>query len=224
MNEQTGAAIAAILNGNATDGDKELVNQWIKEHPDDLKILDLLKDRSFHISTGNGEQFREKIFDRVQVKIAATESRRTIRLWQWVAAASVALLISVSAYFIVTTSSQPQHIIETKCPEGSRSTITLADGTKVELNSGSSISYPSRFTGKQRQVELSGEAFFDVTADKKKPFVVKAGGISIRVLGTHFNVKAYENEKQVFTTLLKGSVRIEIPSAKEQFFVLKPKP
>lgn len=104
-------------------------------------------------------------------------------------------------------------------PTGGQYNIVLADGTKVYLNSVSSIKYPTQFNGDQRVVELDGEAYFEVTKNKKKPFVVKSGNQSIEVLGTHFNVHAYNNESVVKTTLLEGSVAI---TYKNQKAILKP--
>jgi ferric-dicitrate binding protein FerR (iron transport regulator) len=104
-------------------------------------------------------------------------------------------------------------------PTGGQYNIVLADGSKVYLNSVSSIKYPTQFNGDQRVVELEGEAYFEVTKNKKKPFVVKSGNQSIEVLGTHFNVHAYNNESVVKTTLLEGSVAI---TYKNQKVILKP--
>ncbi|WP_163410268.1 FecR family protein [Flavobacterium ajazii] len=104
-------------------------------------------------------------------------------------------------------------------PTGGQYNIVLADGTKVYLNTVSSIKYPTRFNGDQRVVELDGEAYFEVAKNKEKPFIVKSENQAIEVLGTHFNVHAYDNEPIVKTTLLEGSVAI---TYKNQKAVLKP--
>jgi transmembrane sensor len=104
-------------------------------------------------------------------------------------------------------------------PTGGQYNIVLADGTKVYLNAVSSVKYPTQFNGNQRIVELEGEAYFEVAKDKSKPFIVKSGSQSIEVLGTHFNVHAYNNETVVKTTLLEGSVAV---TYKNQKAVLKP--
>ncbi len=104
-------------------------------------------------------------------------------------------------------------------PTGGQYNIVLADGTKVFLNAVSSIKYPTQFNGDQRIVELEGEAYFEVAKNKNKPFLVKSDNQTIEVLGTHFNVHAYNNESVVKTTLLEGSVAI---SYKNQKTVLKP--
>ncbi|MEL1255232.1 FecR domain-containing protein [Flavobacterium sp. DGU38] len=104
-------------------------------------------------------------------------------------------------------------------PTGGQYNIVLADGTKVFLNTVSSIKYPTRFNGDQRVVELEGEAYFEVAKNKEKPFIVKSENQAIEVLGTHFNIHAYNNEPIVKTTLLEGSVAV---TYKNQKAVLKP--
>ena len=93
-------------------------------------------------------------------------------------------------------------------PQGGTYSITLSDGTKVWLNTGTSLKYPTAFTGNTRTVQLKGEAYFEVSPDAARPFTVEGGGQTIRVLGTHFNINAYDNEPAVKTTLLQGSVKV----------------
>ncbi|RFZ90926.1 DUF4974 domain-containing protein [Mucilaginibacter conchicola] len=87
-------------------------------------------------------------------------------------------------------------------------TVTLADGTKVMLNSSSSLRYPVAFKGNQRRVQLTGEGYFEVAKDKNKPFIVETAQQSVTVLGTHFNVNSYADEPSVKTTLLEGKVKV----------------
>ncbi len=95
-------------------------------------------------------------------------------------------------------------------PRGSKiATITLADGTKVWLNSSSSLRYPVAFSGNERDVEIGGEAYFEVAHNAAMPFVVKRGETSVTVLGTHFNVNAYDDETSIKVTLLQGVVKVE---------------
>lgn len=93
-------------------------------------------------------------------------------------------------------------------PRGGQFRITLPDGSKVWLNAESSLKYPIAFTGRERRVEMSGEAYFEVAKNLKQPFIVTANGMEIKVLGTHFNVMAYDDEKKMITTLLEGSVNV----------------
>lgn len=104
-------------------------------------------------------------------------------------------------------------------PIGGQYNIVLADGTKVFLNAVSSIKYPTQFNGDQRIVELEGEAYFEVAKNKNQPFIVKSADQAIKVLGTHFNVHAYDNEPIIKTTLLEGSVAVTYQNQKT---ILKP--
>ena len=93
-------------------------------------------------------------------------------------------------------------------PRGGQYMLTLSDGTKVWLNAASSIHFPVAFTQNERTVEITGEAYFEVVHDNKKPFSVMVKGMKIQDLGTHFNVMAYDDEENTNTTLLEGSVKI----------------
>lgn len=94
-------------------------------------------------------------------------------------------------------------------PRGRQFQLTLADGTQVWLNAESSLTYPTSFSGKERTVQISGEAYFEVAKNTAMPFKVKLNTqTAIEVLGTHFNVNSYTNEPQMKTTLLEGSVKI----------------
>jgi transmembrane sensor len=94
-------------------------------------------------------------------------------------------------------------------PRGGQYQLVLPDGSKVWLNASSSIHFPTAFTGKQRDVELTGEAYFEVAKNKEKPFHVNVNGMQVEVLGTHFNVNAYGDEGNIKTSLLEGSVKIK---------------
>lgn len=114
-------------------------------------------------------------------------------------------------------------------PKGGQYQVILADGSKVWLNAGSSLRFPTAFTDKEREVELTGEAYFEVAQrtvpsgrDRVRvPFKVKTYDVSVEVLGTHFNVMAYSNEKSINTTLLEGSVKVSQP-ATHQSQLLRP--
>lgn len=94
-----------------------------------------------------------------------------------------------------------------RVPVGGFYQLTLADGTHVWLNSMTDLRYPVNFTGTSREVYLKGEAYFEVNRDTSKPFIVRLGGSSVTVLGTSFNVKAYADENNIYTSLVKGAVR-----------------
>lgn len=101
-------------------------------------------------------------------------------------------------------------------PNGGEFNLVLADGSKVWLNAASSIRFPASFTGTARNVEITGEAYFEVAKDAARPFTVTANGTTTRVLGTHFNIKAYGDEGEVITTLLEGAVQVEAGSQQKK--------
>lgn len=115
-----------------------------------------------------------------------------------------------------------------EAPRGGQWQVILPDGSKVFLNASSSLKYPVVFAAKERKVELKGEAYFEISHNKKAPFRVRAKGQTVEVLGTHFNIMSYDDEKAVKTTLLSGSVKVS-SNAKNasgvnaaEFLVLKP--
>lgn len=101
-------------------------------------------------------------------------------------------------------------------PRGGQYQVTLSDGTVVWLNAASSIRFPVVFTGKERKVTITGEAYFEVAKNKQMPFKVAANGSEVEVLGTHFNVNAYDDEASVRTTLLEGSVKVSVSNSTSQ--------
>ncbi len=98
-------------------------------------------------------------------------------------------------------------------PRAGQYRLTLTDGTKVWLNAATSLQFPASFSGKERRVKLSGEAYFEVAPNAAQPFIVETPQQSIEVLGTHFNVNAYEEEAQTKTTLLEGKVKVQTGSS-----------
>jgi len=119
----------------------------------------------------------------------------------------------------ITVSGMNMEYAALTTPRARQQQLTLSDGSKVWLNAASSIHFPSAFTGKKRVVEITGEAYFEVAKDTRRPFIVKVKDAAIEVLGTHFNVMAYTNEENVQATLLEGSIKF---SRGNEWIILKP--
>lgn len=100
-------------------------------------------------------------------------------------------------------------------PRGGTYQITLSDGTAVWLNAASTLKYPARFSGESRAVEIQGEAYFAVAEDSERPFKVISRGQEIEVLGTEFNISAYDDQQETQTTLVEGRVRLTVPASDE---------
>ncbi len=94
-------------------------------------------------------------------------------------------------------------------PAGRQYQLQLADGSKVWMNAGSSLYFPTSFNGKERMVQLTGEAYFEIAKDAQRPFRVMVNDMQVNVLGTHFNIMAYDNEAATAVTLLEGAVSVE---------------
>lgn len=145
-------------------------------------------------------------------------------------AASVLLIVVSTALWLRPTSIKPVIISQLKpalqkvilTPNGSRTKILLPDGSNVWLNSGSKLSYNKNFETGLREVYLSGEAFFDVIKNPQRPFIIHTNKIDVKVLGTSFNIKAYDNDKTVETSLIKGSLKVFLRKDPSNAYLLKP--
>ncbi len=105
---------------------------------------------------------------------------------------------------------EKEHVSTIRIPRGGEYSLELSDGTKVWLNSKTTLKFPERFVGDTRTVELDGEAYFEVSRDAGRPFIVKTPGSQVRVLGTKFNVSAYSDEAVQHTTLCEGAVSVAV--------------
>ena len=121
----------------------------------------------------------------------------------------------------ITSSNTPVAYNTLTTPRGGKYQLVLPDGTMVWLNAASSLRFPAAFNGNTREVEVTGEAFFDVKKDNVKPFIVHAGEQQLQVLGTSFNINTYSDEEAPATTLITGSLRVSAETQK-QSILLKP--
>jgi len=151
---------------------------------------------------------------------------RMPRIGRWVAAAAVIFAVAGTAVWYFGGDRNPFRVQYADkmvdVGNGHRSKIILSDGTAVWLNAGSRLYYPDVFTGKKREVTLDGEGFFDVAKHLDMPFLVHAGKITIKVLGTRFDVKAYRGEPAVSTTLISGKVQVMMDGEPDKKIVLSP--
>ena len=134
------------------------------------------------------------------------------------------VILSASIYFTKFYSSSDKDVrVNIYAGKGVRKEIKLPDGTLVRLNSGSRLSYDLDMQNhNQRDVLLTGEAFFKVAHDKRHPFVVKTNKVRIKVLGTEFNVREYPGDRESETTLINGSIELTVNDRSDQKFLLKP--
>ena len=148
---------------------------------------------------------------------ALVRLNRFRKVWYAAAAAILLVILIPATYYYYSKHKTEQLVVQyvetfTQC--GEIRTIFLPDGTKVTLNAGSALKYPQRFSGDERPVELQGEALFDVTSDPEHPFTVKTEHINIRVKGTVFDVKAYQNDILSSVSVVSGKVEVGFAEGK----------
>ncbi len=221
MNTEISSIITRILSGGATAEDKRLLLQWFQENENHLhefgqveaiwNALEILKNTDKFNQEEGYSRFQQKIQAHRQSKDAKT---RKLPLLDYIIRIAAVIAVALVLPFAVTQYfSGKNHIANRKfevvAPKGSRSIVSLPDGTRIWLNSESRLTYPERFEGKTREVYLEGEGYFMVSKDRKHPFIVRTSDINVKVLGTTFNVKSYPSENTIQTTLVEGSVIIE---------------
>lgn len=167
----------------------------------------------------------DKNKDKVHHKSPHPEYRPSTRPGSWLSGVAVACLLIVGALYLLYDYGllgEQQNLTGERAMQkvaadrGERVNLTLSDGTSVVLNSSSTIRYPSDFDGSNREVELEGEAFFSVTTNERKPFLVHTPGAVVRVLGTKFNVNAYADFDGVEVVVEDGSVAVASDSLTKQ--------
>lgn len=163
------------------------------------------------------KQIKEKISwdHHKQMPVWTKKSERQALYRGMARIASVAALLLITAfsiyYYTINQQVMPDMIVSVE--KGQKANIILPDGSKVWVNSDSKLSYGSRFNRRERVLSLEGEAYFEVAPDRKRPFIVETGDLTVRALGTRFNVKAYGYEKNVYTVLMSGKVEVESPNS-----------
>lgn len=213
------------LEGNLSSEEKAELEEWLcdKENRnlfDQQRKLwesadDLRKMKSIN---------KKKAFNKVEAQLFGRFSVNRFQKLERIAAILFIPLFLAAAWLIydsyLSNPNENQLIYNTvEIPSGTKSKLTLADGTSVWLNAGSSLKYPVNFNGTTRDVELNGEAYFEVTKNKEKPFVVSAGDLNIRVLGTKFNCCAYAESETIETALIEGAVELTGKQGKSKFLM-----
>jgi ferric-dicitrate binding protein FerR (iron transport regulator) len=199
------------------------IEQTIKKAVDILTLLSTAKKPEIPDIAKEQQRFDHRILIAEENKLRPSNSLfRGTR--KWLAYAAVALVfisIGLSGRFVLEKlHNSKTGVCRIIVAKGQKSVVILPDSTVVSLNSDSELSYSSNFGKENREVSLTGEAYFRVTHDTKHPFLVHARELKIKVYGTEFNLKCYKGDKTIETTLVKGSLSISQKSSKEVF--LKP--
>lgn len=220
MNEQL---IHTYLSGHATPGEQRELLEWLRESEENKRLFFEMKAIWSGLQTmdklaesdrmeSSLRMLNEKIDQRAARMIKPTVSKSSFAIsGKWILmVAAVVLLILLPLTWILregSTSDITQLYVTNR--SNLVKVLYLPDGTKVWLNKNTSLIYPEKFSKKQREVILDGEAFFDVTKDKKHPFIVKTSSFNIKVLGTTFNVHSYKEDVQVSAVLESGAIQLQ---------------
>jgi ferric-dicitrate binding protein FerR (iron transport regulator) len=218
------------LNGKCSQNEFEEFSKWVNDNSLQEEGKNLLFDdwNSLESSDESIDNVKySRLLDKIhhQINLEKQEAGKTkivsfsgfTKWFSRVAAILILPLIATVFYLMSDNDIRLQNTtgslvdtLEVIAPIGSRTVVQLTDGTTVNLNYGSRIKYPREFKGNSREIELVGEGYFDVAHNPDKPFVVNAGKVNVRVLGTKFNVQAYPGENSVATTLINGKVSLEV--------------
>ena len=198
--------------GEASPGEEQAVNEWMNDNSENREYYYQLKkiwDSSKELAVGSTVDV-DKAWERFQRRATKEEPAvKTIKSkgssWMKVAASIILIAgVGIAAYFIATKEAEPKEMFA----QTQQNVLidTLSDGSVVTLNKRSAITYPSKFKGDKRAVALKGEAFFNITPDKKKPFVIAVNDVQVTVVGTSFNIKSENNSTEVVVET--GIVRV----------------
>lgn len=202
------------------------VERWMEEDPSHAERLEQFAARNANMMPIEEKHIKAKVLQRIGDRtVGKADYSKTFvirgttkhsagkSIARWGAAAAVMLLMlstSIGIYLTQNRASEQEPVyVERTMPAGKTAILTLSDGSKVHLNSESTLRFPKQFGSKTREIYLDGEAFFEVTADEDRPFEVYAGNLKTTVLGTAFNVKAYPGEQQTQIAVEHGQVAVE---------------
>lgn len=196
--------IAKSLSGNITGAEQAMLDQWLAESPENARAFDEAR-RAWELTA----QYTvvadtDAAWQKLHQSIAENSQQQRTGTWIMRIAAAVVLLVGIG-YLFTTVFNQPVKM-KTIASSGETLKVTLPDSSTVWLNRGSRIAFAEGFKGDNRAVQLTGEAFFDVIHRTDKPFVITAGSTTVTDIGTSFNVRAYEGEKQVEVSVATGIV------------------
>lgn len=207
--------IRSFIQGNASPDDEKMICDWIRLNPDYRKTLFQEKDiwESAKLGSTQLNSIELEQWQALQKRIQSNKIQIS-RITEGLKIAAIIIISLGLGWFgrylyslesFLAPSTEMKSIEATK---GQLKEIFLADGTHVWLNSESKLSFPSEFDSNNRKVELKGEAYFEVTANEQKPFLVRTENHTVIVVGTHFNICEYPDSKIIETTLEEGKVKI----------------
>jgi len=218
--------IVRYLQHTISEDEMSELHIWMQESPENKAFFFQLKNiydstRHHKITDEKGmeiswQRMRSKMQDtHSSVKTTSKRAKVLWRMTGYVAVILIALAIGWGIGLKNVKDSPDVHVADTTYNQvhvkkgGKPNTVILSDGSKIQLNAATTIKYPTNFSTDKREIYLDGEAYFEITENKEKPFVINLKQQSITVLGTHFNVEAHQSESYSIVTLLSGSISLE---------------
>lgn len=206
------------FNGEATHEEEAMIDAFIKQGEEQASLFNQwMEDWEANIFSTPApavdqawQRLQETIDHADEEETSPAHTGRTVHMQWWhkaVAAAAIIVIIGCAAIWSFSGSTATQTYL-CSAPAGSKTQVTLPDGSKVWLNGGSSLAYTNQFNDDNRRVELHGEAYFEVQKHQGKPFTVHTQGYDVTVKGTKFNVSAYDDDPISTTTLMEGKVEL----------------
>ncbi len=224
MNELNDDIIKKYLQGDCSEDDFIRINTWIKESKDNARRLFLMEEtyqagkRNPFIEKRQTEQAEARLFRRLEIEKTAQQKTKRIRnLMKYAAMIAVILLGGSGVGYWIYQLDPSQDMLIARA-DNAVQMVTLPDGTKVWLNQSTTLTYPRQFSSKERNVHLEGEAYFEVTKNRQKPFIVESQSMRVRVLGTIFNFKSSKDCRITEASLIEGE--IEVKGQKDEGMVI----
>jgi ferric-dicitrate binding protein FerR (iron transport regulator) len=213
-NEAILLKIARYFGGSSSEEENISLRKWIQESDENKKCFEqllniwLTKDPSFFNKSIYTDRALEKILQKITKKPVLKN------IWTYWGKIAAVIFIPMLIVTFLWVSAKHKELMTLSAPVynevfatfGTRTSLRLADGTLVWLNSGSSLKYPDKFTGEKREVFLRGEAYFEVTTNPRMPFIVKSRNLNVKATGTRFNVLDYSSDIKSEVTLVSGKV------------------
>lgn len=220
MKKNISKIIKRYLSGRFSTETEEKVQRWIikDENTDDKESASLEYWDSLDVAPDSKTY---SALDRVNRRIGYSQTQSIkvplYKKFSRITAVLIPLFIVAGGYLYYNNTKD--NLIEISVAYGEEKHLILPDSSEIWINAGTTIKYPKEFKGDRRTVYLNGEAYFSVQKDVSKPFIVETNNLSVKVLGTKFNVKAYTSDEKVITTLTSGKVEV---SADNNSYILKP--
>lgn len=234
--------MAKMLSGEANQLEIDELGTFFRDNSDDQYAFEMLSEWWQHSGSKSTEEDVFESFNRIKNRITPEDDNDEVVLYShpsfwkkygWATAAVFCALVGSIAFLLYSNhiSGDQKEILATDQNSmsqvytnyGSKSNIVLPDGTLVLLNSGSTLTYDNKKFGKEnREVNLVGEAYFDVAKDANNPFIIHAGKINVKVLGTVFDIKSYPEDSVIQATLIKGAIEVAFLNRSKKKIRMKP--